>query len=182
MNALEKMIAWGLRPRGSVEYIEQGDVTVEIIHVHGVSEGRNVVGDRIATSRYSKYPLTIQRPAVEKTAIAHQCGVCGARLMIEVQSKESLMKMIKPASITFAVSILLFAIGAIFHRPQKGLTFMDIVLISGLFLSLASAAALFFLLPMEYQKMGIGDVIDKHTIKGGRNDYFAHRINQTPQK
>jgi hypothetical protein len=182
MNLLEKMVAWGIRPRGSAKYVEQGDVTVEIIHVHGVSEGRNVVGDRIATSRYSKYPLTIQRPDAERTTIAHQCEVCGARLMIEAQSKQTLMKMIKPASITFGVAILLFTIGAIFDSPQKELTLLDIVMILGLFLSLASAAALFFLLPVEYQKMGIGDVIDKNTIKGGRGDYFAHRINQTPPK
>lgn len=182
MNALEKMIAWGLRSRGSTEYVEQGDVVVEIIHVHGVSEGRNVVGDRIATTRYSKYPLTIERPAAETKFIPHRCEVCGAQLIIEVQSKETLMKMIKPALITFVAALPFFVIGAIFDRPQKGLSFMDIVLILSLFLSLASAAALVFLVPKEYKKMGIADVIDKNTIKGGRNDYYAHRINQTPQK
>ena len=180
MNILGKMVAAGLCPKGSAKYVEQGEISVEINHILSVSQ-RTSYGERTTEFNYQKYPLKIVRPTDGKTVIKHNCQICNSPLEIEARSKNALVKIIKPTAITFFVSIFgSIILGMILGNRPLNQSILGVLVILLFTLILLSAAVLFFTLPMEYQNMGISEVIDSNIMGGNDLGYAKHGINRRP--
>ncbi len=147
------------RVLGPINYIEHGEVPVEVLHLLDVSVETNVVGDRTITNNYLKFPSTINRPASGKTIVEIRCNICGAPLKVPVRSKEYLIKIIKKVFIIFIVSSFLPILLLKLPRLELGFNIFGFdPIISGLVLfAFLSSVALFLLLSDEYMSMGISN-------------------------
>ena len=185
MNILEKVVVWSLQPRGSrPNYAEQGEVPIAINHILSISNQTNYSrGVKTTEFTYKKYPFTVTRPTTGTTIIEHKCEICNAPLKIKVQSKNTLMRIIKPSVITFCVSLIyLVFFGVLYGNRPLNQSIWGSISVLAIILLLLSVGILYFTLPMEYQKKGISDVIDTQTIGDRPAGYAKHGINQSPMK
>lgn len=110
------------------------------------------------------------------------CKINGnSPLEIEARSKNALVKIIKPTAITFFVSIFgSIILGIIMGNRPLNQSILGVLVILLFTLILLSALVLFFTLPMEYQNMGISEVIDSQIMGGGYTGYAKHGIIRRP--